>query len=41
LKNATGLPVYIAEDPLNCVANGTGKVLEESEKFKHVWFKQE
>ena len=29
LADATGLPVTIAEDPLNCVALGAGRVLEE------------
>ena len=27
LSKETGLPVYIAEDPLSCVAKGTGKAL--------------
>ena len=38
---ATGLPVLIAEDPLTCVARGTGQVLEHSEMLKHVLFKQD
>ena len=29
LSDATGLPVFTAEDPLSAVANGTGKVLQE------------
>ena len=29
----TGLPVHIAEDPLACVAIGTGKALEQEETF--------
>lgn len=41
LRRATGLPVFIAEEPLNCVALGTGRTLEDPEKFKHVLFKQE
>ncbi|NLG89746.1 MAG: rod shape-determining protein [Clostridiaceae bacterium] len=32
----TGIPVNIAEYPLDCVAIGTGKVLEELELLKHV-----
>ena len=28
ISNETGLPVYIAEDPLTCVARGCGKALE-------------
>src|SRR4029078_8509800 len=29
LSAATSIPVYIAEDPLSCVAIGTGRALEE------------
>ena len=29
LRNATGLPVSIAEEPLACVVKGTGKALDE------------
>ena len=32
----TGLPVYVADDPLTCVAIGTGKALEEEETFSTV-----
>lgn len=32
----TGMPVYIAEEPLDCVVKGTGKTLEDLEKLKHV-----
>lgn len=41
LRNATGLPVFVADDPLTCVARGTGRVLEDPKKFKHVLFKQD
>ncbi len=41
LREATKLPVFVAEDPLTCVARGTGKVLEEREKLRHVLFKQD
>jgi rod shape-determining protein MreB len=41
LSQATGLPVFVAEEPLNCVALGTGKVLENKEALKHVLFKQD
>jgi rod shape-determining protein MreB len=41
LSSATGLPVFVAEESLDCVALGTGKVLEQPEKLKHVLFKQE
>lgn len=29
ISEATGIPVYVAENPLDCVAMGTGKSLEE------------
>ena len=32
----TGLPVHIAEDPLACVAVGTGKALDQEEIFSTV-----
>jgi rod shape-determining protein MreB and related proteins len=35
LRHATGLPVSIADDPLTCVAMGTGRCLEDS-AFRHV-----
>lgn len=28
ITKQTGLPVHVAEDPLSCVVNGTGKMLE-------------
>lgn len=34
LSKETGLPVRVAEDPLFCVVNGAGKVLEELEFFR-------
>jgi len=33
ITKETGLPVVIAEDPLSCVALGTGKALEQEEAF--------
>ena len=36
LRDATGLPVSIADDPLTCVARGTGRSLEEFKKLKDV-----
>jgi len=36
INNETGLPVFIAENPLDCVAEGTGKVLENIEKLHDV-----
>ncbi len=34
LRHSTGLPVSIADEPLSCVALGTGRVLEDMKKFK-------
>jgi rod shape-determining protein MreB len=36
LRHATGLPVSIADDPLSCVALGTGRCLEEMKTLKSV-----
>ena len=36
LRHATGLPVSIADDPLTCVAMGTGRALEEIKRLKNV-----
>jgi len=36
LRNATGLPVGIAEEPLQCVALGTGRALEEIKRLRNV-----
>ena len=36
LRNATGLPVSIAEDPLACVVKGTGRALDEFRKFRGI-----
>ena len=36
LSAATGMPVYIAENPLECVVNGTEKTIEDLEKLKAV-----
>jgi len=36
LRHATGLPVTIADDPLSCVALGTGHALEEMKALKNV-----
>jgi len=41
ISEATQLPVFVAEQSLSCVALGTGKVLEEFARFKHVLFKQD
>ncbi|MDE5769819.1 MAG: rod shape-determining protein, partial [Oscillospiraceae bacterium] len=34
ISRETGIPVYIAEYPLDCVAEGAGKVLENMEKYQ-------
>ncbi|MBS4030302.1 MAG: rod shape-determining protein MreB [Clostridiales bacterium] len=31
----TGVPVYLAEDPIACVAKGTGRALEQLDKITH------
>lgn len=36
LSIETGMPVYIAEDPLDCVVRGAGKTLENIEKLGRV-----
>lgn len=36
LRAATGLPVSVAENSLLCVALGTGKALEEVNKFENI-----
>ena len=36
LSVETGMPVYIAEQPLDCVVRGTGKTLEDLERLKTV-----
>ena len=40
LRNATGLPVSIADEPLSCVVLGTGRCLEEMKTLKHVLYNQ-
>jgi rod shape-determining protein MreB len=41
LKEATKLPVIVADQALSCVVLGIGKILEDFQKFKHVLFKQD
>ena len=36
LRDATGLPVSVAENPLACVVKGTGQALEDLSTFKNV-----
>ena len=37
ITKETGLPVVIAEDPLSCVAIGTGKALDQEETFSTMY----
>jgi rod shape-determining protein MreB len=36
LRNQTGLAVTVADEPLHCVALGTGKALEFEKQLRHV-----
>jgi rod shape-determining protein MreB and related proteins len=36
IENAIQLPVHVAEDPLTCVARGTGVFLDELELYSKV-----
>ena len=36
ISKETGMPVHAAETPLDCVADGTGKVLEDIERLREV-----
>ena len=36
LSLKTGMPVYVAENPLDCVVNGTEKTIEDLEKLKSI-----
>ncbi len=39
LSQKTGLPVYIAEDPLRAVVRGTGIALKNLERYKSILIK--
>ncbi len=41
ISTGTGLPVFLADDPLTCVARGTGKVLENLDAFRGILFRQD
>jgi rod shape-determining protein MreB len=41
ITKATGVPVFVAENPLLCVVNGSGKVLENINLFRGVVFRQD
>ncbi len=36
VSERTGMPVFVAENPLDCVVKGTGKTLEDIERLKTV-----
>ena len=36
LSQRTGMPVYVAETPLDCVVKGAGKALEDLQKLKNI-----
>ena len=36
LSEETGMVVYVAEDPLDCVVRGTGKTLEDLERLRNI-----
>lgn len=36
IADETGMPVHLAEDPLSCVALGTGKVLEDAQILRRI-----
>jgi len=36
IRNKTGLPVHVAEEPLHSVVKGTGKVLEDIKRYKGI-----
>jgi len=40
LRDETGLPVTVADNPLNCVVLGSGRVLEELDKMRGVLFEE-
>src|SRR5690606_25142486 len=36
LTQETGLPIHVDEDPLTCVVRGTGRILDDFEKYRSV-----
>jgi rod shape-determining protein MreB len=40
LRDETGLPVTVADNPLDCVVLGSGRVLEELDKMRGVLFEE-
>ena len=41
IRKETSLPVFVAENPLLCVVNGCGKILENMKMFRAVLFRQD
>ena len=39
MREATNLPIYVADDPLTCVVHGTGMVLDSLEHYEQVIMK--
>jgi rod shape-determining protein MreB and related proteins len=36
LKEETGLPIHVDEEPLTCVVRGTGRILDDLPRFRSV-----
>jgi rod shape-determining protein MreB len=36
LSHETSLPIHVDEDPLTCVVRGTGRILDDPEKYRTV-----
>jgi rod shape-determining protein MreB len=36
LSHETGLPIHLDDDPLTCVVRGTGRILDDPEKYRSV-----
>jgi rod shape-determining protein MreB len=36
LSHETGLPIHVDDDPLTCVVRGTGRILDDFEKYRSV-----
>ncbi|MDR0967439.1 MAG: rod shape-determining protein [Rickettsiales bacterium] len=36
IRQSTGLPAFLADEPLSCVARGSGKMLDDLEKSRHI-----
>jgi rod shape-determining protein MreB len=36
LSQETSLPIRVDEDPLTCVVRGTGRILDDPEKYRSV-----